>query len=249
MNELIPVSPDLIGSDTTLSTNARDLHDFLAVDTDFKDWMPRRIEEYAFEEGKDFRSFLGESTGGRPPKEYVLSLDMAKQLAMVERTPQGKMARQYFIECERRAMASMPTIPSTLPQALRLAADMAEQKQIAEAERDEAIRTKAQIGNKREATAMATASAATREANRLKAELGFNAKHATIGAVENAKNISLPKTAFVELRRATKRHALDAPTVPDKRWGKVRAWPAVAWLECFDIDLQELFPAPCGEPA
>lgn len=65
--------------------------------------MARRIADYGFEDGKDFCSFLSESSGGRPSKEYHLSLDMAKELSMVERNEKGKQARQYFIVCERRA--------------------------------------------------------------------------------------------------------------------------------------------------
>ncbi len=104
MNELIPVAPRQIGGVTVLSVDARDLYKHLNPGTEFKDWMPRRIEDYDFEEGKDFCSFLGESTGGRPPKEYIVSIDMAKELSMVERTPQGKDARRYFIECEHRVL-------------------------------------------------------------------------------------------------------------------------------------------------
>ena len=52
---------------------------------------------FGFTENQDFRSFLSESTGGRPSKEYTLSMDMAKELSMVERTDKGKQARQYFI--------------------------------------------------------------------------------------------------------------------------------------------------------
>lgn len=122
MNELIPVASRPIGGEAVLSANARELHEYLAVDTEFKDWMPRRIDEYGFEEGKDFCSFLSESTGGRRPKEYIVSLDMAKELAMVERSPKGKEARMYFIECERKANNGLPAIPASLPEALRLAA-------------------------------------------------------------------------------------------------------------------------------
>ena len=104
MNQLIPVAPRQIGGVTVLSVDARDLYKHLNPGTEFKDWMPRRIEDYDFEEGKDFCSFLGESTGGRPPKEYIVSIDMAKELSMVERTPQGKDARRYFIECEHRVL-------------------------------------------------------------------------------------------------------------------------------------------------
>ncbi len=71
--------------------------------TNFKDWIIRRIQDYKFQEEYDFCSFLSESSGGRPSKDYALTLDMAKELAMVERNEKGKQARQYFIECERRA--------------------------------------------------------------------------------------------------------------------------------------------------
>lgn len=87
------------------AVNARELHHFLQVQTAFKDWIARRISEYGFLEGVDFCSILSESTGGRPAKEYAITLDMAKELSMVERNEQGKQARRYFIECEKRLHA------------------------------------------------------------------------------------------------------------------------------------------------
>lgn len=68
------------------------------------DLEARRITEYGFIEGDDYLTEMRCSgkTGGRPKKRYFLTLDMAKELAMVERNEQGRMARQYFIECERR---------------------------------------------------------------------------------------------------------------------------------------------------
>lgn len=65
-------------------------------------------------------------------KDYHLSLDMAKELAMVERNEKGKQARLYFIECERRAKEKATVhflVPKTLPEALRLAADLAEKNE------------------------------------------------------------------------------------------------------------------------
>ncbi|MDH0423653.1 antA/AntB antirepressor family protein [Delftia tsuruhatensis] len=119
MNELIPVAPRQIGGVTMLTSVGRDLHKHLSPGTDFNHWIARRIEEYDFEEGKDFQSFLTESTGGRPPKEYIVSIGMAKELAMVERTPKGKEARLYYIECERRVLAgdvaALPTPKETKP--------------------------------------------------------------------------------------------------------------------------------------
>ncbi|MCY0872982.1 MAG: antA/AntB antirepressor family protein, partial [Acidithiobacillus caldus] len=69
---------------------------------DFSTWIKDRIRQYNFVENQDFIVFtdFGENPqGGRPSKEYRLTLDMAKELAMIERTPKGKAARQYFIAC------------------------------------------------------------------------------------------------------------------------------------------------------
>ncbi|WP_413154851.1 antA/AntB antirepressor family protein [Bartonella sp. cb54] len=103
MNTLIPISKQTLGQETVQTVNARKLHAFLEVKTNFKDWIIRRIQDYKFQEGYDFCSFLSESSGGRPSKDYALTLSMAKELAMVERNEKGRQARQYFIECERRA--------------------------------------------------------------------------------------------------------------------------------------------------
>lgn len=83
----------------------RELHTFLQVETPFHKWVARRIEEFGFVENSDYwimDKFVQNSPVGRPTAEYAFSLDMAKELAMVERTDQGKKARQYFIEVERR---------------------------------------------------------------------------------------------------------------------------------------------------
>jgi phage anti-repressor protein len=102
---LVPVVAATIGARSVQAVNARDLHAFLEVSTAFKDWIARRIEEYEFVEGGDFCSFLSESPGGRPSKDYLLTLDTAKELAMVERNAKGREVRQYFIECERKWQA------------------------------------------------------------------------------------------------------------------------------------------------
>lgn len=97
-----------IGDAEIQTVNARDLHAFLGVGKDFSTWVKDRIEQYGFAENVDFVVLpeIGENSGrGRPAKEYAITLDMAKELAMVERNEKGKQARQYFIECERRAKA------------------------------------------------------------------------------------------------------------------------------------------------
>lgn len=111
MSSLFPaVNVRQIGANSAQAVSARDLHAFLDVATPFKDWIARRIEDFGFEENTDFCAFLSESTGGRPAKEFTLSIDMAKELAMVERSVKGKQVRQYFIECERRAKGTVPAI-------------------------------------------------------------------------------------------------------------------------------------------
>lgn len=93
------------------SVSARDLHQFLGVKTHFKDWIKRRIEDYGFVENQDFEVsliFEQNSKGGRPTKEYILSMDMAKELSMIEKSDKGKQARLYFIACEKRLREKVP---------------------------------------------------------------------------------------------------------------------------------------------
>lgn len=96
MNNLIPVNYD--GEKQTVS--GRELHEFLEVGTHFKDWFPRMCE-YGFSENIDFCSILSESTGGRPGTDYQITVEMAKEISMLQRTEKGKQARQYFIQLEK----------------------------------------------------------------------------------------------------------------------------------------------------
>lgn len=128
-----------INGETVQTVNARDLHAFLEVGKDFSTWIKDRISQYGFEENQDYVVFTdsGEnSSGGRPAKEYHISLDMAKELSMVERNDRGKEARQYFIECERRAKQSRNVIafdPEDPAQLRGLLVNYAERTQVAEA--------------------------------------------------------------------------------------------------------------------
>ena len=95
--------------------NARDLHAFLEVGKHFKDWIPAMLA-YGFEENKDYTvieyDYLGNVMGAPKngqsenqhvaKRDYALTLDTAKEIAMIQRTEKGKQARQYFIECEKQ---------------------------------------------------------------------------------------------------------------------------------------------------
>ena len=105
MDGMIEVRKESIGGNEVNALNARDFHAFLESKQQFADWIKSRITKYGFMEGIDFITFHNSMKAENAyinTKEYTISLDMAKQLAMVEKNKKGRMARQYFIECERR---------------------------------------------------------------------------------------------------------------------------------------------------
>ncbi|HFP7552852.1 TPA: antA/AntB antirepressor family protein [Campylobacter coli] len=81
--------------------NVKFLFYFLEIDTKFADWIKNRISHYNFIENQDYIIEIV-YTKGRPRKEYYVTLDMAKELCMVENNEKGRQARRYFIECEKR---------------------------------------------------------------------------------------------------------------------------------------------------
>lgn len=116
----------IIEHDGKQAVNARELHQKLGNKRQFANWIKQRIEQYGFVENQDYEVFnkfvknsndaenqdyevfkenLKNSSGGRSRKEYALSLDMAKELCMIENNEQGRLFRKYFIEVEKAARA------------------------------------------------------------------------------------------------------------------------------------------------
>lgn len=129
---LVPTFTATIGGVEQLCVDARTLHAHLKSGRQFADWINSRIQKYAFEQGKDYElisqtcetktddeGFSQDSEkpskGGRPSKDFRISLDMAKELSMVESNEQGRAARRYFINMERIAIQA---IKDQLAQAL-----------------------------------------------------------------------------------------------------------------------------------
>lgn len=116
------------------AVNARELHQFLESKQEFANWIKGRIAKYGFIENQDFEvfdNFVKNSQGGRPSIEYAITMDMAKELCMVENNERGKQARRYFIECEKKLKEQNTlNVPKTFYEALILAAQ--QQKQIEE---------------------------------------------------------------------------------------------------------------------
>jgi phage anti-repressor protein len=125
--QLVPVYRGAIGGVPAHVVNARELHAYLESQRQFADWVKHRIEQYGFEENQDFESFSQNHEKpkiGRPSKDYLFSLDMAKELSMVENNAKGREARRYFIAMERQALAVMGQKPIN-PQPLGDAFDRA----------------------------------------------------------------------------------------------------------------------------
>lgn len=94
MNNLISINMD------SQTVSARELHEKLNIESNFTTWF-KRMCEYGFSEETDFFPKMEESTGGRPAMDFEVSVDMAKQICMIQRTPEGKAVRQYLIDLEK----------------------------------------------------------------------------------------------------------------------------------------------------
>ncbi|HEZ3186987.1 TPA: antA/AntB antirepressor family protein [Neisseria meningitidis] len=111
--QLIPTVSGQLDNQTQALVDAHDLHKFLGVETPFSKWIQRRIKEYGFTQALDFigvdkivrteAGFFGQRD--KTVQGYYLSLDMEKELCMVERNDKGRQARRYFIEMEKQAKA------------------------------------------------------------------------------------------------------------------------------------------------
>lgn len=110
IGRLLPISEN----NGIQAVSGRYLHSFLQSKQDFSTWIKNRIKQYGFVENQDYQVFhqivknqsfapqnYGAKRGGSNKVEYALSIDMAKELSMVERTERGRQARRYFIECEQ----------------------------------------------------------------------------------------------------------------------------------------------------
>lgn len=136
--------------------NAREFHEWLGNKDNFTTWINDRIKQYDFIENIDYTSFLENTKkpqGGRPSKEYIITLEMAKELSMVERTDKGKEARQYFIKCEKQLKEASLDVSQLSPelQIFKSIFDkMARQELENKVVKEEIAATKAEIADIRE---------------------------------------------------------------------------------------------------
>lgn len=178
----------------------------------------------------DARGYVSEFLLERRHTEILITgYDVQRRAAVID--------RWFVLESERTLRSPVePGLPDFLDPAEAAIAWGKERKtvQLISFERDQAIRTKAEIGNRREATA----SVAVRERNKLAARLGECIRHATIVAVMNKTGKEYPWRA---LRKWCAEHDVAVIRVPDARYGTVNSWPAEAWITVHGINLPELF--------
>jgi len=175
----------------------------------------------------------------RPQVEYALDRELTDTLL----TGYSAVLRRKVIARWRELEAKQGQFdPATLTRSdiLRLALESEEARIQAVFERDKAIATKAEIGSRREATAMSTASAAVRQAERLKVQLSLAHSHATIRSIERALGKTFdwrPISAWCLINQPEKRYAVDP------LFGQVRTWPAGSWLAVYGINIGEVMEA------
>lgn len=129
--ELVKVSQVQIGVDNVNAVNARDLWNALESKQEFSHWIKNRIDKLGLIESRDYGVFdkiIKNTEGGvgRPVTEYVVTMDIAKHLAMIEMTDKGREVREYFIECEKQLAQSFKA-PTNMVEALELALEQAKQ--------------------------------------------------------------------------------------------------------------------------
>ncbi len=134
-------------------------------------------------------------------------------------------------------------IPQNLPSALRAYADQVEQNLIIAKERDHAIATKAEIGERREATAMATASKFKRENESLKQKLGESTTFAAVATINSKLKTNFGNKEGRQLSKYSREHGLEIKkaTVQDQRFSEVNSYHRDAWLALFNINLNSVF--------
>lgn len=206
--QLIPVYEKQLDGSPRQMVSARDLHEFLEVGRDFTNWIKARIKKYGFVEQKDFSPVLAKTTEGRPATEYYITLDMAKELSMVENNSMGRIARRYFIEVENKARKAYEQQKNLSPAEFLL-----QQAQMMVNHEKRIEQLEAKVTTRPEYFTIA----------------GF--------ARLNGFTIGMKEAASVG-RRATqicKEFGYPIETTPDVRWGLVNTYPASVLSQIFTI--------------
>lgn len=181
-----------------------------------------------------------DSLGRRQVANFINESNLYKCIFQ-SRQPYAEKFQDWVTEevlPEIRKTGSYSLVPKSYAEALRMYADEVEQRELMQKQRDEAIRTKAYISDKKTATAMNTASQKSKEVEKLKRELDKSKEFASIKAAEIRLKA---KFDWKPLRNYCTSHELEMPKIFDANYGSVRTYPAEAWQAIYGVDLKELF--------
>lgn len=126
---IINIGKTNINGNSVQTSNAREIHAFLEINKDFSSWIKSQIIRARLVDGRDYTFAPGRvssSSGTKHVIDYYLTIDAAKQVAMMSETDKGFQVRDYYLECERRTQIPVVQLPQNFAQALRLAADQAD---------------------------------------------------------------------------------------------------------------------------
>ena len=133
-NELVPVYETSTGEKVVYGS---ELHAVLEVKSRFNDWIRNRLNDCEAAENEDYESFTKNLVSGGQSKEYLIKLDIAKEMAMLERNEKGKQVRRYFIQVEKKYKEKLkPKVPQTYLEALKELVAVEEEKERLQLELD-----------------------------------------------------------------------------------------------------------------
>ena len=215
MNELIPLQPQTINGNAVETVNAKELHEFLEVRSKFADWIKNRISEYDFTVNQDFTTVSKNLENGGRSIDYYITLDMAKELSMVERNEKGKQARKYFIECEKKLTQPKPMTQIELIAVI--ANQMAEQE-----------RKSLELDNRLQVV------------EQKQQQLNQDNDHFTIKGFCSLHQLDLSNGKMSALSRKAKKLSdvkdYTYHEITDPRWGKVRTYHKDILTELFEFE-------------
>lgn len=195
----------------------------------------RKIREVLTVREFSQREFTTEQ--GNKYTEYLLDKN-AFILLVMNYTGYNDFKRAYIKRFDEMEKQLKLNLPQSYPEALRLYADEVERRELAEKQRDKAIREKSWIGTRREATAMNTASQKAKEVKKLQIELDINKSFATVKKVEKATG---RKYNWRDLKDYCVSAGLGWNKAYDANYTSVNSYPAEAWKNVYGVDLLELF--------
>lgn len=237
MNELIKLHLQTVNSNTVDTVSARELHSFLESKQDFSTWIKNRIREYDFIENQDFVCFHKKMEANNATMiEYYITLDMAKELAMVERTDIGKLARKYFIECEKRLKQELPT---SYLEALEALVQKEKEKLELTNQVDNLTMDNQRVVSSRN-TIRGRLGGTTKQLNQVKSLTGASKNEATINKVKSVTGIKYNW-------RPLHQWCIGNDIVPklvnlnDYDSSQVKLYPAQAWYDVYGLELHTLF--------